>query len=546
MDGAEKQQEMGKKLKREMKENAHHRRWERLIKSFEGRLSTTEATPSADPVGFPQHSRMLQTTSTLDMPVLPAESHVIGIEPCPARRTGCILAQNRAGRGLSSGRSDTILLMFYVDYLLPFLFPFYHPSILQGGRAWILEMTTTSPVIQQATLCQSSYFFSLTQGTSDRDAPFEAVLAKTQDAFEMMRKSIQYIGDSDITEHLHGAARIMTSIMQLHRFEVAVLSFGNCQIHLNAALALFRQLLETASPAELAGPCSKFNAVLSRLGPPAWIFPSQAVHVPSAEQAAFQFSSTLLILDDIIASTVLQEEPKLYEYHRHLLEGTDDIKPPINLKATVGCENWALLEIGEVAALDAWKQRCQKTGNLDVIDLVHRATAIKQSLEAHLMRLDTNRDTPRMKEKNFLDVLTADYNQASTSSANQDSWVTRVWAHSAILYLSIVVSGWQPASSDVRYRVKEIMRLLTNHLSPPALLRTVVWPFCVAGCLAEPAQRPHLRAMVQSLQPSSVFGTVRTALDIMENAWYNRDVGDVTSRDLATCFRSLGYRVLLV
>ncbi|KAJ5606694.1 hypothetical protein N7510_009475 [Penicillium lagena] len=542
MDGAEKQQEMGKKLKREMKENAHQRRWERLIKRFDGRLSITEA-PASDQL--PQHLRVLQTTSTLDVPLSHTEAHDSEMEPCPERRTGCILVQNSAERGLSSGRSDTILLMFYLDYLLPFLYPFYQPSILQGGRAWILEMTTTSPVIQQATLCQSSYFFSLTQGSSDCDAPFEAVLAKTRDAFEMMRKSIQYIGDSDITEHLHGAARIMTSIMQLHRFEVAVLSFSNYQIHLNAALALFRQILETASPAELAGPHSKFNAVLSRLGPPAWIFPSQEIHVPSAEQAAFQFSSTLLILDDIIASTVLQEEPKLYEYHRYLLEGTDDIAPLINLKATVGCENWALLEIGEVAALDAWKQRCQRIGNLDVICLVQRATKIKQSLEAHLIRVDTNRDTSRMKEENFLDVLTA-YNQASTSSVNQNSWITRLWAHSAILYLSIVVSGWQPASSDVRYHVKEIMTLLTNHTSPPALLRTVVWPFCVAGCLAEPAQQPHLRAMVQSLQPSSVFGTIRTALDIMENAWCNRNVGDVTSRDLAMCFRSLGHMVLLV
>ncbi|KAH6676215.1 hypothetical protein B0J14DRAFT_350612 [Halenospora varia] len=74
----------------------------------------------------------------------------------------------------------------------------------------------------------------------------------------------------------------------------------------------------------------------------------------------------------------------------------------------------------------------------------------------------------------------------------------------------------------------------------------MVWPFCVAGCLAEPAQEAHIRRMVEVLQPPSVFGTVRKALEIMENVWRNRDTGDAASRDLATCFRSQGGLVLLV
>jgi hypothetical protein len=98
----------------------------------------------------------------------------------------------------------------------------------------------------------------------------------------------------------------------------------------------------------------------------------------------------------------------------------------------------------------------------------------------------------------------------------------------------------------VCYHVGRIVELLTRQISPPALLRTMVWPFCVAGCLAEPAQEAHLRGMVEALQPPSVFGTVRKALEIMENVWRNRDAGDAASRDLATCFRSQGDLVLLV
>ncbi len=332
----------------------------------------------------------------------------------------------------------------------------------------------------------------------------------------------------------------------MQRFEIAVSSFGNCQSHLNGALALFRQLLNNADALEPTEPSLRFNAVMSRLGPSPWIWPAQFVQVPSAEQAAFCFSSTLLILDDIIASTMLQEQPILYDYHRSLLSNIGSTDPPIELEAVIGCQNWALLQIGEIAVLDAWKQRCKRAGNLDVMELVHRATAIKDSLEANLTRLETEPVRIPKEGSSLLDVFKADYGQQSNTPASQSTLVTRVWAHAAHLYLFVVVSGWQPANVDVRYHVGRIVELLTRQISPPALLRTMVWPFCVAGCLADPAQEAHLRGMVEALQPPSVFGTIRKALEIMENVWRNRYAEDAASRDLATCFRSQGDLVLLV
>jgi C6 transcription factor Pro1 len=521
MDGGVRQEEMAERLKREVKEKTHHRRGERAG----------------------------ATTVELIVP----DIHSDRAEPCPNpppiqlhRGADCTLTSKDARNSMPFGRSDTILLMFYLEHLLPFLFPFYRPSLLQGGRAWILEMIINSPVVRTAALCQSSYFFSLARGTGD--VVWETVLAQTRDAFGVLRQALQVIDGSGITEHLHGAVRIMASIMQLQRFEITVLSFNNCQAHLNGALALFKQLLNSSGAVQPAGSSSSFNAVMSRLGPSSWLPPAQCVQVPSAEQAAFRFSSALLILDDIIASTVLQKQPKLYEYHRSLLGNIDGTDPPINLEAAVGCQNRVLLQIGEIAVLDTWKQGCKRAGNLDVMELVRRATAIKDSLVAHLndlMQLEIEPVFILKEGSSLLDVLTADYCQSQTP-ANQTSLVTRVWAHAALVYLSVVVSGWQPASVDVRYHVNLIIELLTRETSPPALLRTMVWPFCVAGCLAEPAQEAHLRGMVEALQPPSVFGTARKALEIMENVWRNRNAGDAASRDLATCFRSQGDLVLLV
>lgn len=552
MDAGMRQEEMTERLKREIKESAHRRRRERAVNISSDRTSTAEST-TCGPIASLQKSPRALASPMCDRLKATPDIHINGIEPWLEASTievqgeaNNTLAGKDARGSMAFGRSDTILFTFYLEHVFPFLFPFYRPSIFQGGRAWILEMMISSPVVRQATLCQSSYFFSLARGTVNHDRSWETVLTQTRNAFSMLRQALQVMNNSDIAEHLHGAVRIMTSIMQVQRFEIAMSSFNNCQGHLNAALALFKQLLNNSGAIEPAGPTSSFNAIISRLGPSSWILPAQCLEVPSAEQAAFRFSSALLIWDDIIASTVLQEQPKLYEYHHSILGNIDDTKPLIDLQAIVGCQNWAILQIGEIAVLDAWKQRCKRAGNLNVIDLVHRATAIKNSLEAYLTQLETDPGIGLKEDSSLFAVFTADYNQQSNTPARQSSLVTSVWAHAALVYLFVVVSGWQPANVDVRYHVGRIVELLARQVSPPALLHTMVWPFCVAGCLAEPAQEAHLRGMVEAFQPPGVFGTVHKALEIMEKVWRNRDAEDAASRELAACFRSQGDLVLLV
>ena len=112
----------------------------------------------------------------------------------------------------------------------------------------------------------------------------------------------------------------------------------------------------------------------------------------------------------------------------------------------------------------------------------------------------------------------------------------------SFIYLSLYPDGSPPTRRAVS--LSEVIELLKRQRSP-ALLRTMVWPHCVTGWLAEPAQEAHLRGMVEVLQPSSIFGTAHKALEIMENVWRNRNT-DVTNRDLATCFRIQGDLVLLV
>lgn len=412
-----------------------------------------------------------------------------------------------------------------------------------------MDLVISSPVVRQAILCQSSYFFAIAHGTSNTtdNRIWEALNEQTRDAFNILRNSIQVIGNNDVNGHIHGNVRTMAAVMQLQRFEIAITCFDNCQAHLNAALSIFRKVIDTIGAAHLASSTTTFHAILSLLGPPAWILPNQEAQVSSAEQAAFCFSTALLLFDDIIASTALQERPQLYDYHHILLckgDGIDSV-PPINLGTTIGCQNWVLKLIGEIAALDAWKKDCKAAGNLDVGELVHRATFIKQTLEAHVSNFETD-VVSVPQESSFLDDMFAaeDYSGQARTIARQSSLVTRVWAHATFLYLSVVISGWQPANTDVRHHVAQVIELLTHKLSPPALLRTMAWPFCVVGCLTEPAQQARVVNMVDSLQPASRFSTLRRGFGIIEKVWNDRAMGN--AGEFATYFQSDATIVLLV
>lgn len=56
---------------------------------------------------------------------------------------------------------DVDFTMIYIDQAFPFLFPFYAPSMIQGGRAWVLDILRHDKTIFHAAMGISTYFFTL-------------------------------------------------------------------------------------------------------------------------------------------------------------------------------------------------------------------------------------------------------------------------------------------------------------------------------------------------------------------------------------------------
>lgn len=75
---------------------------------------------------------------------------------------------------------------------------------------------------------------------------------------------------------------------------------------------------------------------------------------------------------------------------------------PIEFGSAMACKNWLILQIGKISVLDAWKHERKRAGNLDVIELVHRAAVIRDTLEARLAQRETNPRTNSTKKLNHL------------------------------------------------------------------------------------------------------------------------------------------------
>lgn len=430
---------------------------------------------------------------------------------------------------------DTHLLAFHLEQIIPFLFPFYRPPVTEGGRAWILELMIKSPVVRQAAVCQSAYFLSLPVPRAMDFSAHPTVHISVDEALTTLRQALRVLTESSISDHLHGAARVMMSIIQMQRFEVAIARFENCHAHLNGAVAVFKQIMGHRPDAPPLDQREKFETAVLDLGPESLICPAQPFRMANAEQNAFRFSTSLLLFDDIIASTVLRKRPELYEFHEGLLGGLGEAHPCIDLEAVVGCQNWVLILLGQIVTLNVEKA--------SGIDIAGSALIIQQALTARLSRGKPAPSATRVKNTNFLDALSPEYHERARHHSDETHMVTQVWALATLLYISTVAAGLSPDENETCSLIQQILDLITAESPPPAVLRAMLWPICISGCLADARHQKHFRRLFERFQPREVHGNAWKALRVIEHAWNV----NYAERDLATCLQQFdGQLILLV
>ncbi|KAK1979872.1 fungal-specific transcription factor domain-containing protein [Colletotrichum cereale] len=465
--------------------------------------------------------------------------------------------------------------MIYLDYVFPFLFPFYKPALLEGGRGWLLNVLNHNKALYHTALGLSSHFFGVVlTGAQVEHAPCRmksvASLQHQLDlALRELRADMARINEGGVDDQLRQGCRVLESIVQLLIFDVTLAATDHWQMHLDAATVVFQQILPQPN---------HWDATMEHMAMPLFSgvrFPPGSHRPWSSDQAALRFFTASLLYFDIISATALERPPSLQPYHHHLLsphkEGCLELEPRLRLEEYFGCQSWVLQLIGEIAALDAWKKDARRAGSLSMTHLVSRAACLELALREGIACVDnqcpqlmgsnelaascaaacagggndhppphpTHVDTTRLPP----DPLTLYQSEQTRDTVEASRVHTKIWAYAALTYLSTVVSGWQPSCPETMTSVQATLELL-NSLHSPVCLRTAVWPFCVIGCLADPRQENMFREMAARMGPLEVFGSLTGALGVMENVWARRDTID-ESWDLAACFKILGHPVLL-
>ena len=579
MDGGARQEQMHQSLKRQVRDSAPARRWAIRADPEQPPIASVSAHSDHD-----QHlagqfsafkvnndSSLNAKTATITLPLLPSPSTLSPPSSSPpvqsdlSRGVDCILSrvarEFHNSNSLPFGRSDTILISFYTDHVFPFLFPLYSQSPIQGGKSWVLELLLSSPVFRDAALCHSLHWMSYLERTSSTqdgfdetsidNASWKTVIAQKQKTFETLRAALQTIEHSYIRQHRHGSVRVLASIHQIQRFELSMRDFHSYSIHLSASIAFYQQVLDscefgTDNDVSRASCATPICALYQQLGPTSQLIPLNKIQYPSSEQSAFMFVTTFLILEDLLASIVHQRRPRLLDEFARLLEDSalDGSTVHLDFPRAIGCQNDILFCLAQIAALDAHKKLAQRAGNLDMMDLVDQATMIKQDLEEMIQQLESetlfSREDIRYTSPPFPGV-----SSLPAQSFHQTRVITRLWAHAAIIFLSVVVSGWQRASKEIQKYSRQTFSLIELDVFPKHLLHAVTWPIFIAGCVAECKEQPQVRAILQQhIAGANTTGMLDEALELLEIVWSTEKAD--TTRDFAQCFSCCGYPVFLL
>ncbi|KFX96160.1 hypothetical protein O988_05448 [Pseudogymnoascus sp. VKM F-3808] len=207
----------------------------------------------------------------------------------------------------------------------------------------------------------------------------------------------------------------------------------------------------------------------------------------------------------------------------------------------MGCESWLMRLILEIAILCESKKRHENSGALRMQELVHRATDIKARIELGLTMSYGYPHGGAMVDNTATTMI-------SHASAPPVQHITRVFACGALVYLQVFISGPHPKIAEIQQGVSRTMAAL-NTLPDKDLVRNLLWPVCIAGCMATAEHELYWRNLVSSVgEERWSFGYPSKVLDIMEECWRLRkgQSENLAAVDWMTAMKNLDMKVLLV
>ncbi|GLA40430.1 hypothetical protein AnigIFM63309_008263 [Aspergillus niger] len=399
---------------------------------------------------------------------------------------------------IPGSRSEDELLMHYLDRVFYIQYPFYHTQDRQG-RGWLLSLLRRIKPAYYASLALSELDL-LSASLPKSELPARLAQLRTKDGYHdlalqgmqrIMADSFSWNAQSQITHSLEG----LVSILQLLYWEIFAGGTKNWQWLLRLAgnlMPVFMQVRMPSTPHETSSQICP-SIPLDNQSPS-----------PGDDSTARLLLGSLVSLD-IIASASTRRAPFLDIDHVQVLDRFE-----ISLESLIGCRNSIMALIADVSALDRWKKESEAARKLSIIELAQRGGQLEQRLRRELADL---------QQMSASEPFAAWGSSATPGVSRAHPGINKAFGLGAIAYLHVVLSGAHPELPEIAQTVSEAI-LVFQMLRDQRLLSSVVWPFCIVGCLAQPEQQTSFRDLFTMAEATE--GTLAEAYRVMEECWKAR------------------------
>ncbi|PQE28040.1 regulatory protein [Rutstroemia sp. NJR-2017a WRK4] len=421
-----------------------------------------------------------------------------------------------SSRSLPIATSETTLLMHFLDVVFPLQYPLYKPPITQGGRGWLLSLLLSTKPLYHAALGLSAYH----KGTilletsraqcgktniSDQEKHFAICLIEFQQAIKDVNHWVSEIAVCPVN-----SLGIMACVVQLIFFEVWHLiprldvfgvlfsvQNGAWQIHLRAATDIFSQGFQ--DQAANVGLHVSMDA-LSDTSPVA------CEMTESGDAITFIFLAGVVAWLDIVSCVSTGQSPRLLHLHTSALSSVSHVQ----LENIMGCNNWAMIQIGRVAALHEKKVEGIRNNHFICESFGKEVDEIRHTIQHGL--------TEQFLAK--VQISSSDAH-AKHDPMSPQNIITRLYSLAAYVYLEVVVSGFQvvETDSDLRAIIGEAMMLLQN-MPRGDIWRGIVCPLYIFGTVTSCEHRELFRHIFSSepIKDPTIHHRA-TILPLLEDIW---------------------------
>ncbi|KAH7143539.1 fungal-specific transcription factor domain-containing protein [Dactylonectria macrodidyma] len=318
-------------------------------------------------------------------------------------------------------------IVHYLDYIFPLQYPYYVDDPDLGGRGWLFWLLTKSPPLRQAALTLSALHQHTVSHYRAESQESELIQYHTK-ALQELRQVLSRREVEGFASNREEWVEFVAGGLALISFQVFQGGTCNWEPHVSA----LGSILAEPTPSELRLQPAELNRADSEL--------------VGGIAIAQRFQVANLLWFDILACTSTGASPRT-PYRQWLNV------PEVDMSRVMGCQNWMMAIIGDIASLGAVASSFQT-------EVMHSSM---QALEERIYR--------------GLDALDS---EPEVSIARKSRLVTRIFATTALVQLSTIDAS--PAilattQEDSITRVIEAMDQLPNDVS----LRGLTWPITVVG-----------------------------------------------------------------